>query len=929
MKTFILLLSILIINSSLLFSQVFTPFRKLNVIKTEKFDIIFPEESRRTAEYIYSFIDDMYEENSKKLNSKVYGRIAITITPDLNIFNSIAYPAPYPAIIIYDTPMGSEFTTYEQNMYGVLLHELMHLISLSSENGGFQTRIFGTWLSLVFVNATYPMIEGVAVSFESLNGFGRANDPFVKERVRQDIREDNFKNPYQATFLGKYPYGNTKYEYGGLFSKYLIDKYGMEKYAEFWKQIQSKLYISLYSYKSGLYNFFYNVYEIEFLDAWNDFKQSMTIVDIENNNKNKLSKKETLITSTASFESKLYYVDSSLAKLKVYNTSDDNKKIKTVITIPQSTDTIDISDDGETILLSSYITRNGFTKYIIREYSLKNKKYTKLKIEDAHSARYFRNGVIAISKNLYNSTLIYINENGEKEILLPPNEKYSYQLPVKIDDNKIALIVVENGIKSIRILDYENNTLSKVGSTLSNNDAIWKYVKNLNYSKGKILFSFNDDDRFYKLGVLDINSNKLMFYQTDYSGGVFNAVEVKEDIYYKARFSEYEAIMKYPKSDEFISSEIILTDTISVNGIENEELTFVPNENIKTDIYYGINYIKPWVAWIPLPLTNQTYEYFFNGIGLYTYIQTPTTENTAIISLGYDIPSTFMQGSVDYTTLSLAYPLRIVVDNMVIYSSAKYWQTSAFVSMTFYEDIFDDNNRISISPAFMAVLFSEARNINDHTSAFYWKYNDWAANTALTLNYTYYVRGLKYLSVDRISLSIRPMYSILHEVFRIDSTLKLQSQLLPLRLSFYSAYSPNAKVGFDGTSRIFGGFALAKGQDEFHYYVNSTKPLANWFIGGELELIKGFSIEEHFGSLLYFNELILSASYKGSYYYDEYLHSLAVKVGTKLSILTDVIGGEPFITLALKLPNSKETADNYFSNIGANLYFGFGLGVSW
>jgi len=929
MKIFILLLCIFTLNTNNLLSQIFTPFTKLNTIKTEKFDIIFPEESRRTAEYIYGIIDDMYAENSKRFGSKVYGRITITITPDVNIFNAIAYPAPYPVIIVYDTPASAEgFTTFNNPMYSIVLHELMHLLSLASENEGFQTRIFGTWATIGFFNAPMFMIEGASVAYESLDGLGRANDPLIKQIIRQDIRDDNFKTSYQASLWSKYPYG-IYYEYGGLFSKYLIDTYGMEKYAALWFKMQSKIHISLFSYRFGMYKFFIDVYGIKFQDAWNDFKQNMTILDIEDNIANKITTKETTISATASFDDKLYYVDSSLAKLKVYNISDENKKVKTVTTIPQSTETIDISEDGNTILLSSRIIRNAFSEYIVREYSLKDKKYTKLKLKGVHSARYFRNGVIALSKSLHNSKLVYINEDGEEELLLPPNSNYSYSMPVRIDDNRIALIVVENGIKSIRILDYEKNTLSKIGTTLINNESIWKYVRSLNYSKNKILFSFNDDDRFYKLGVLDINSNTLTFYQTDYSGGVFNAVEVKNDIYYKARFSEYEAIMKYPKNDEFISSEMIITDTIEAESIENIALTFVPSDNIETSKYNGINYFKPWVAWVPLPLTSSSYPYFFNGIGLYTYLMSPTTEDTAIISLGYDIPSSFIQSSIDYTTLSLSYPLRIVFDNGVVYSSVKYWQTSAFISMTFYEDIFDDNNRISIAPVVSAVLFSEIRNINDPTSAFYWKYNSWSVNTAATLNYSYFVKGLRYLSDDVISLTIRPMYSIGREIFRVDSTLKLQSQLLPLRLSFYGAYSHNAFVGFDGTSSIFGGLTLARGQDEFHDYVNNNKKLANWFVGGELELISGFSIEDNLG-VIYFNELILSASYRGSYYYDEYLHSLRAKLGVKASIFNPAISAEPFITLALRLPNSEESTQNYFKgNILDHFYIGFGLDVNW
>jgi hypothetical protein len=82
------------------------------------------------------------------------------------------------------------------------------------------------------------MVEGVTVSFESRTGYGRANDPLIQEEIRQDIYENEFLSPLQVSGSRDiYPYGNSYYHYGGLFSKYLQDKYGMEKYAEYWHGI--------------------------------------------------------------------------------------------------------------------------------------------------------------------------------------------------------------------------------------------------------------------------------------------------------------------------------------------------------------------------------------------------------------------------------------------------------------------------------------------------------------------------------------------------------------------------------------------------------------------------------------------------------------------------------------------------------------------
>ena len=138
MKRFILLLFLAIFELSYSQDIVFKPFRKLYTIQTEKFEIIFPMESRRTAEKLAKIADGIYDEYSKLLNSKVNfkvnGRIPITITPDINRFNAYSTVIfPYSAITIYDTA-GINEATYNMvdTVSDTFLHELVHLLSLNS-----------------------------------------------------------------------------------------------------------------------------------------------------------------------------------------------------------------------------------------------------------------------------------------------------------------------------------------------------------------------------------------------------------------------------------------------------------------------------------------------------------------------------------------------------------------------------------------------------------------------------------------------------------------------------------------------------------------------------------------------------------------------------------------------------------------------------
>ncbi len=60
MKKFFILLFIIFIFRFNIYAQIFKPFRKLYTIQTEKFEIIFPLESRRTAENLAKSADNIY-----------------------------------------------------------------------------------------------------------------------------------------------------------------------------------------------------------------------------------------------------------------------------------------------------------------------------------------------------------------------------------------------------------------------------------------------------------------------------------------------------------------------------------------------------------------------------------------------------------------------------------------------------------------------------------------------------------------------------------------------------------------------------------------------------------------------------------------------------------------------------------------------------
>ena len=925
MKRFILLLFLAIFELSYSQNVIFKPFRKLYTIQTEKFEIIFPMESRRTAEKLAKIADGIYDEYSKLLNSKVNfkvnGRIPITITPDINRFNAYSTVIfPYSAITIYDTA-GINEATYNMvdTVSDTFLHELVHLLSLNSENAGTQTKVFGNWATLQWLNIPMFMIEGISVSIESYKGFGRANDPLIKQILRQDIYEGKFKTPIQASdFWSKRPYA-LYYEYGGLLSKYLQERFGIEKYNELWNVMRKKLSFSFLIYNSGFYGAFKKVYGMNFLEVWGDFQNSLALENINPSEELRVNNKETYISDLTSYGDKVYYIDNNIGALYSYkykrNEINEKKDLKLEFYIDRTSESLDISSDGKRALFVSLTYNGGLYKYVVKEYDLEKKKRTKRKWENIQYARFFKNGIIGIGKDLHNPILIYIDENNNKEILLEANDNFSYISPTVIDDNNIALIISDYGIRHIAIFNYQTKTLKYVDTK----DDSLNFVRYLRYSNGKLLFSYNNNDRFYKLGELDLNANNIKLYDKDFSGGIISPVYANNLIYYLGNFSEYNKLMKF---DENIKPQI---KNISFTSKTIEKYNFTPEMELKK--YNPIKYAKPWASWIPFFQINDTFPFGINGFGILSFMGSPSLDNFATLWLGFDIPSKFLQTELNLISSSLLYPLNFSFDSKVIYLTYnKYWKLGSSIDMQFRLYTGSDKVYFGISPIISGALFSENVRANDNSSAFKWKYNSWSLTTTLLASFNFNVNSDKPYRDDLIRLALYTMYSAAYNKLGLDFTSQFQTRYIPLRMSFYGAYVLNGIASFDGASRIFAS-KYVSAPPEFHAYAYQKNLKDNYFLAGDIELL-GY-IDSSFNlSHIYFDNFFASLSYRFAYYDKDYMHSVALKVGADAGIPIGYFNlqGEPYIMLAFRIPKTIEG----FQKISINdFYFGVGLQISW
>ena len=253
----------------------------LNEIQTRYFDIIFPDSCIQTAQKIAAVCDLYYEEIASDFGYEPYQRFPVSITDQVESVNAYFSMAPYNQIVLYDTEMNYELDMNKKSVEAMFYHELVHAVSLNSKSPFWRgMSVFADFFTPAGISLTSFWFEGAAVAFESQKKGGRLNDPFFTQKIaaaKLKSLSGKKKFPSWRDVSGArdiFPYGNDAYIFGSHFAGYLIQKYGKEKYAQFWKNAGSK---TDFSFCAGI---FYKTFGIKLDEAWNDFYEKLWVPEI-------------------------------------------------------------------------------------------------------------------------------------------------------------------------------------------------------------------------------------------------------------------------------------------------------------------------------------------------------------------------------------------------------------------------------------------------------------------------------------------------------------------------------------------------------------------------------------------------------------------------------------------------------------------------
>ena len=655
-------------------SLLFRPFTSFRVIRTERFDIIFPEESEPSARMLASYADRVYGELSSRLGIEVPFRIPVVLNPHTDLFNGFYISFPNPHIMLFDTPMDIEFTTFYDNLKDLFVHELAHAISLNARGpfNRFTHRIFGNMMftSPAVLRSPFFMTEGVAVSFESLSGFGRVNDPLARQNLRQAFHEDMVLSRRSAMH---------HYEYGGLFSVWLKETYGPEKYARLWQEMGRG-----FMFWPGFRRIFRNVYDMNLDDAMKAFRDSFAPEYLEENpdevfqrSYHFFSERRNLIGRLATHGNSLFVLDGGGSTVHVHDTLAGTTRSLNLDVLGAYD--LDLSADGTTMLVSAYRFVGDRFEAVVTEHSTDTGRRTGRSFRGLYRARYFRDGVIGIRSDLHSTLLVFEDFDGNGQVLFRGNSGLSFSGPQAVDDDRIAFVAARNGVRELRLYDHASGELFRVENSCGNN-GYWPGMRGLGVSEGKLFFSHNADDRMYRLAVIDLGEMRAVFSDRDFSGGVFNPVSVDGVVYYRGAFFARHRLLRFPETVGSMTGrqsdvKLVRLDSHSdgVPGTGSAALVspgFEPPV-FQTYRYFAIRHMNPFRAWFPLPLirahgTASDRSLSLDGGGLVTFIADPTQRNFAQLTAFVD--TRYQMASIPlflWQNTSLGFPLTVQFSDTV------------------------------------------------------------------------------------------------------------------------------------------------------------------------------------------------------------------------------------------------------------------------
>lgn len=629
--------------------------RGLRTASTEHFDIIYQDSSAKTAALLYENCEDIYAYLVEFFGTDPKLHLPVVVTSEYKTLNAYYTCSPANRIVMFDTVAEpGQLSNYPQTILYIFRHELTHAFQFNIR-GPFMnvvSKIFGDVLSLSPMLYMYPSLsEGGAVLTESTDGYGRLNDSYAMQIVKQAKIEGLFPTWLEvAGARDTFPSGLLYYNFAGAFLEYLAITNGYDKVAS--------LYSDFAKIGWSTFSKIRKIFGVPVKQLWQDFYDWVEIPSDVRTAEALASKKEygSYSSLVSASDGSVYVYDYSSWDVLKFNP--EISSYEAVLNLPTNEQNLSVSSDG-TKLLVSYVTDSVSE---LRLYSLNGSRAALVRrLRSSDSSKDFRKGCfVTLDGREY--ILVYSNagQNTYLDLLDPDTfetvEGKTLSLGYGViasdftafGDATAAMLVCVEAHDFIAILSLSDMSLKMI----ENPDGISLLTLSAGKNGSTSVLSFTwcpadaKSTNLSRYGEVELSGSEasVRLSDADISGGVGNPLRSDGSVLFSSMYFERRVLsianvselsLKEAEERGFIGlSELQAPDTGALSGASSR--------------YRAIRYFKDGIL---LPFATYTFGSTEGlALGLTWITQDPTETYMQQISAGTTLAT--VSGSYSFSSLT-------------------------------------------------------------------------------------------------------------------------------------------------------------------------------------------------------------------------------------------------------------------------------------
>lgn len=541
------------------FIAVSSAFAEFRTIDTRYFVIVYDTEfSEQAAQLLAHHADDIADDVCAYFSVKPEkAKMPVFLKPHEENINGYYTGSPYAHIVLYDTlPTDGIIANNTDNLLTVFKHEFTHAVTM---RGLF---------SLTFPLA---MREGMAVLSESINGEGRLNDPRVLQIIKQRKIDGEPIRWNDIEMRDTYPTATLGYIYGGAFSQFLAEVYGVEKYAEF-----LKMHPKWFTTRNFKLAFGKNI-----ADLFSAFLDTVPVPEQISEPQYFLERRtKSLYGTAASWKNKIAVFDQNEKAVFLYDAHTEKKQ--KLFSLNGSVYHLSFSADGTLLTVSLFLYRKGGTVSEIAIYDTVQKKFLKEKYTSLRYASFTpdNQSLIAVKSTSQHAELVLIDRKTKAEKVLltctPETAYTNIYNAIALSDGVYACIA-GNGVNRDIVFVSADGTLEKLKLPFAAKGI--SDLTNVHSENGAFTFSYILDESLVRMAYVNVETKTLRMLDKDISGGTDCpvAVEQTENPEAKkfitiARHDTYDVLCTIDESE--LVNGVYASEMLSVEGTRDPETAF-------------------------------------------------------------------------------------------------------------------------------------------------------------------------------------------------------------------------------------------------------------------------------------------------------------------------------------------------------------------